>query len=327
MRQVSGLLVSLVIAFGLLAGCGAAPQSARTEPSQPASGEWAVPPAADFASGGASGIAPSAPAPAATAAPAAKPASSAYSTNNQASVPWDRMVIRTASLSLTVKNVDDALRSLRDLSRVHEGFIANSQTRQDRNQTVATVTIQVPARNFDALIQQARELAVKVQTEQVGSQDVTEEFVDLQSQLRNLQATEASLLKLLDRAERIEDILALQRELTNVRGQIERLQGRINYLQRRSDMSTLVVSLTPEGFARTDEPVWQPLRTVERAWRASLELIQGLLDVLLAAVVFLWWAVPLGALVVWLIRRRRSRRAQAPALQTAQPSGQPPSGT
>ena len=70
-------------------------------------------------------------------------------------------------------------------------------------------------------------------TEASGSQDVTEEYVDLGANLRNLQASESAILKLMDKATQIQDVLALQRELTNVRGQIERIQGRKTYLERR----------------------------------------------------------------------------------------------
>lgn len=166
--------------------------------------------------------------------------------------------------------------------------------------------------NFDAAINEIRKLAIKVESEVSSTQDVTEEFTDLESQVRNLQATEAGLLKLMARAERIEDILALQRELTNIRGQIERLQGRLNFLKRRVEMSTITVALIPEGAPRPgDRPIWKPLETAQNAWRASAVFLTALADIVIAVVVFFWWVVPL-AVIGWLLLRSRLRRRPRP---------------
>lgn len=306
MKRTVRLVLALAVIVGLLGGCSAAPAPESRS---------------------------SAPAPAATAAPAAKPAeaprqpgaASSDSTGRSpansyepgaSAAPWDRMVIRTTTLNLTVKNVEESLTAIRNLTQANDGYVAELSNSYRDDQMVATVRVQVPARNLDAMIDQVRKLAIKVNSEQTTSQDVTEEFTDQQSQLRNLQATEASLLKLMDQATQVSDILALQRELSNVRGQIERIQGRINYLQRRSDMSTLTVSLTPEALAQ--QPGWQPLKTAQAAWKASLDVVVGIAEVVVAVVVFSWWLVPLVALVVWLWRRR-PRRRPAPVATPAPP--------
>jgi hypothetical protein len=90
------------------------------------------------------------------------------------------------------------------------------------------MTIRVPAdsRTYSNTLERLRGLSTKVVEESVSSQDVTEEFVDLESSLRNLRATEARLLALLERAQKVEEVITVQRELTNVRGQIEKIEGR-----------------------------------------------------------------------------------------------------
>jgi hypothetical protein len=227
------------------------------------------------------------------------------------------MVIRTGNLTITVADVEATVASIRDIASGTESFVANSQTQYVSDRMTATLTLQIPARSYDSVVQQIRKLAQKVDVENTSSQDVTEEFVDLQSQLNNLKATEQTMIRLLDRATSMNDILAIQRELTNVRGQIERAQGRVNYLQRRSDYSTLAIRVQPVGSA-TDpfaSSSWQPLRTISRAWQASLQTIAAVADVALTLVVFLWWLIPVVALVVWLWRRRR--RAPRPVPATA----------
>ena len=78
---------------------------------------------------------------------------------------------------------------------------------------------------------------------------MTEEFVDLESRERNLLAAEESLLELYDRAESVEDTLTVERELTDIRGQIEEVQGRIQYLERRTATSEIVLHLEPVATA------------------------------------------------------------------------------
>ena len=85
-------------------------------------------------------------------------------------------------------------------------------------------------------------LGEEVTTDTVSGQDVTEEYVDLQSRERNLLAAEQSLLDLYNRARDVQDALSIQRELTGVRGQIEQIQGRMQYLKKSSDSSQISLS-------------------------------------------------------------------------------------
>jgi hypothetical protein len=148
----------------------------------------------------------------------------------------------------------------------------------------------------------------KVTTETSGSQDVTDEYVDLDANLRNLQASETAILKLMDKATQISDVLSLQRELTNVRGQIERIQGRKTYLERRTDMATITLSLRlpPVAAAPITGTSWDPVATALRGWQASLTVLRALASVAIVALAFSWWLVPVAALGVVVWRRRRS---------------------
>jgi hypothetical protein len=113
----------------------------------------------------------------------------------------------------------------------------------------------------------------------------------------------------LDKATRTEDILAVQREITNVRGQIDRLQGRANFLERRAAMSTITLHLEPEGGPVGPRPAasWRLSEVVTNAWNSSLRVLQGLLTVVVSVAVFSWWLLPLLGLG-WLALRRAGRR-------------------
>jgi hypothetical protein len=117
---------------------------------------------------------------------------------------------------------------------------------------------------------------------------------------RNLLAAEEGLLKLYDRAEDVEDALSIQRELTGIRGQVEEVQGRIQYLEQITASSQISVGIRPVAEA-PGSPAWNPALVAAKAWNASLRVLQGLANAVITALVFGWWLVPvlLGVLAGW----------------------------
>jgi hypothetical protein len=232
----------------------------------------------------------------------------------------DRMVIRTAQLTVEVQDMESALTHARAIASQAGGFVSASNTRiervDDQDRMVADLTLQVRSDSADSAMSDLRGLG-KVTSETSGSQDVTDEYVDLDSNLRNLQASEAAILKLMDRATQISDVLSLQRELTNVRGQIERIQGRKTYLERRTDMATITLSLRlpPVASTAVTGGAWDPVATALRGWQASLTVLRSLATFAIVAVAFGWWLVPIAAVGAYVWRRRHipSSRTAAPA--------------
>lgn len=301
--------------LGALPGRGAQPaESARPGPgAQPPKG--AAQPQVGVAAP--SGEA----APAQRAAAAARPATGAAADVAASTAPWDRMVIRQASVALQVENVETALQRVREIARAGGGFVSSSSTHiekvNDQERMVANMVIQVRSDAFDVAVQALRQMALKVESENGTSQDVTEEYIDLESNLRNLQAAEAAVLRLMDRATRVEDVLALQRELTNIRAQIERLQGRKRFLERRTEMATIAVSLRLPPLEVSKSPVkggrgWEPLAAAQRGWEASLAILRQVADGVIVALAFSWWLVPLVLLAAHLWQSRRARSRAAP---------------
>lgn len=268
--------------------------------------------------------APAAAGSAAGAAPAAADAvspnalsSSAAPSAAGATQSLDRMVLRTAQLGVEVTDMEGSLAQVRAIAQRGGGYVSSSTTRQERvngqERTVADLTLQVRSDVADSAISDLRSLG-KVTTESSGSQDVTEEYVDLDANLRNLQASESAIVALMAKATRIEDVLALQRELTNVRGQIERIQGRKRFLERRSDMATITVSLrlpsAEAGSGVTGAGTWNPLAVAARGFQASLGVLRAAADAVIVALAFSWWLLPFAAAGVYVFMHRR--RATAP---------------
>ena len=263
------------------------------------------------ATGGGPRVAAQAPAPAATAAPAAareaRPAAAPQGSPADAAAqpnlpPTDRMIIRTVSMTIGVSNVQDAYREVERIATEQGGLIAGSQVRQDGDRTTATVTIRVPAdpTTYRTTLERLRGIADKVVEEQAEAQDITEAYVDLESRLRNLRASEDSLLALLAKAQRVEDLLQIQRELTNVRGQIEQIQGRKQAMERRADMATITLQIREAGaIARGG---WNPGDTFGEAIAALLQAARALLTFVIWLIVWipLWGG---ALLLLWAVSR------------------------
>jgi hypothetical protein len=158
--------------------------------------------------------------------------------------PTDRKIIRNASLNLIVEDPEHAIARIQQIvAGVSGAYISNSDIRDPESGLPTTLTLRIPSEEFDAVIDETKSLAAEILRDTVNSRDVTEEYADIDSQLRNLKATEEQYLLILTQAEDVEDVLAVQDRLRSVRGEIEVLQGRINLLDNQIGLSTLTVVL------------------------------------------------------------------------------------
>ena len=151
-----------------------------------------------------------------------------------------RIIVRTADMVIVVDEIQAAIDEISQMADSMGGWVVSTDRSRRHD---GSVSIRVPAVSLDLAIEELRELARDVETEITTSQDVTDEYYDLQSRLKNQQATEAALIRLLDRAENVEHALAVQRELSNVQENVERLLGRIKLLEETSAFSLIIVSL------------------------------------------------------------------------------------
>jgi PKD repeat protein len=176
--------------------------------------------------------------------PATAPAPSMPSSGG-ADQSWagERLIIRTANIDLVVVDVTAAMGQIEQLASTYDGFVVSSNNWKDSDRLMGNIAIRVTAGHFDDTIKALHALAVEVKLESTSGQDVTEEYVDLSAKLRNLEASEAQLLELMKQAGKVEEILGVQRELVNTRGEIEQTKGRMQYLEQSSSMSLIQVTL------------------------------------------------------------------------------------
>ena len=226
----------------------------------------------------------------------------------------DRKIVQTASLQLQVEEVGASFEEVGRLATAAGGFVASSSFAYKGEDQIASVTVRVPAARFQEVLGGLRRLGVKVDGETSNASDVTEQYSDLSARLRNLEATEAQLLTLLGKATTIGDVLMVQDRLNAVRSEIEQVKGRMNLLDKLSDLATITVHLRPEVAAAKVDGGGQISDAVSEAWDASIEFLGGVAAVVVTGVVFLWW-LPLVGAPAYGVWRSLARRHSATALQ------------
>ncbi len=224
---------------------------------------------------------------------------------------FDRKIVKTAELGIRAEDVHESASQAQQIAVRSGGSVLSSQINQGDGSVYADLVLSIPAQEFEDALDELRGLGKEVITDTVKGEDVTEEFVDLESRERNLLAAEQSLLELYDRAKSVNDALSIERELTNIRGQIELVQGRIEYLEERTALSQITLSIQPVPSPEPSKPTWNPSRVVAQAWNASLLVLQTLASAVLSIIAFGWWLVP--ALVAGLVWWRRRNRGSSPA--------------
>ena len=224
---------------------------------------------------------------------------------------FGRKVVKTANLGLRSEEVRQTAAQAQQVTASAGGSVFSSQVYRGEDSVTAQLILSVPSEEFERVLDELRGLGKKVTTDTVSGQDVTEEYVDLESRERNLRATEESLLGLYSKAGNVEEALSIQRELTNVRGEIELVQGRIKYLDQHTAYSQITLDIQPVTSPPPPKPAWDPGDVAAHAWTASLGVLQTIATALISAIVFGWWLVPVlvGGLLWWRRRNRPSRPA------------------
>jgi hypothetical protein len=216
----------------------------------------------------------------------------------------DRMIVRTGDMSLVVADVITARDDIAKLAARFDGYVVSSSISGEEAEMRGQISIRVPDEKFDQALTELRGMAVRVKSENTSSQDVTEEYIDLQARLNNAEATEKQYLALLDKATNVEDILKIYDNLSQVRQQIEQIKGQMQYLERTAAMSIISVSLEPQASAKPlVHAGWSAWETLKSAVRGLVRAGQVLGTIAIWLLIFSpVWGTILG-IILW--RRRK----------------------
>lgn len=233
----------------------------------------------------------------------------------------DQRIIKTGEISLEVPNVTTALARVRAMALDLGGYVGGSQagTRDEP----ATLTLRIPADMFEEALSRLHALDGDVVVEATQEQDVTSTIVDLEARLANLKASETQYRVLLGQAVKIEDILAVQTRLDDVRGQIEQLEAQHKEVTGLADLSTLTVTLIPTALQQAAGR-WDPGKTVGDAFAALVDVGQNIGDgVIWFAIVWLPVLIGLGIVILlaWRFVPGLRRRGDATEVVAGEPEG------
>jgi len=235
----------------------------------------------------------------------------------------NRMIVKNADVRLMVKDTDSAIDRATQIVGDAGGYIVSSrvwyQDYYGNNLKYATITIGIPVDEFERALVRLRDLAVQVVDENASGDDVTEQYVDLQSQLVNLEATRARIQEFLKDAKTIDEALRINQELANIEAQIEQIKGRMNYLSDRSAYSTITINLEPEFPVLTPTPTatpqptatpipWKPGDTFKDAKNTVTVAYQGIANFLIWLVVVIVPIVLPPALILWALWKLLNRK-------------------
>ncbi len=182
----------------------------------------------------------------------------------------ERKIVRTSSMSMVVQNPSQITLQIAKLAEAVGGYLVSSDS---GSQNSASLTIRVPANQFEEVRAQIRKLGLRVDSEKVEAEDVTRQYVDQDATIRNLRAEEAGYLYILQQAHTVKDMLAVSEQLSNVRGQIEEQQAEFNALSKQIETVAISISLRTELKEQVFGLNWRPLYQIKLALRDGLDAV------------------------------------------------------
>lgn len=230
------------------------------------------------------------------------------------------LVIKSADMRLLVEDPDNAIERITQIVGDTGGYIVSSRVwnqpyADGKNYKYATITFAVPVTQFERALNRMRNLALQVIDENASGEDVTDQYVDLQSQLVNLEATRDRIKSFLDQAQNVDEALRINQQLSEIERQIEEIKGRINYLDDRSAFSTITVTLEPQLPALEPvpmpKPIWEPGETLKEAIEVLTHAYQNIADLLIWFFVVLLPIFGPPVLIVWIILKLIFRKKPA----------------
>lgn len=302
-------LLAILLPTLLLAACGrAAPSLEAPAPMGTMS--------SDFGVGGA-------PMQESFAAPAAPEALARDAANAPQSAA--RLVVRNADLSIVVADVPGRVTAIQKMAEAMGGFVVSSNmyetfTNSGEKVPQAQITVRVPQERLNSALDQIKAGAVEVQNESQNGQDVTDQYVDLQSRLKAKLAAEEQLTAIMKEAKRTEDVLAVYSQLQQIQSDIEVLRGQIKYTEQSAALSAINVTIVAEETVKPLEVgPWKPQGVARDAIQDLIDFWKGFVEVairffLLTLPALLTLAIPfvlLFLVIRWIVRKLRKPKAPA----------------
>jgi hypothetical protein len=205
-----------------------------------------------------------------------------------------RMIIRNANITLQVNDINRALDAITNLANNSGGYVVNSNISQNVGSTSGEISIRVPAEGLNNVLKQLKSLASHVTQETISGEDITQQYVNLQSQLENLQKSKSQLEKIMLGATKTEDVLKVHQQLSDTQGQIDVLEGQIKYYKESVALSLVSISL---NMSPTIQNEYQSQWRIVEAFKSSyVDLVNGLRNFTYSLIQIIVYFLPLAVL-------------------------------
>lgn len=225
-----------------------------------------------------------------------------------------RMIIHKAVMSVNVKELDKAQSNIEQKVEQYGGYIVESNVYQEDDQTSSgKMIVRIPEKNFEKFLVDAEGEAAEILERNVTGQDVTEQFVDLQSRVKSKRAVEERLLEFMSNAQKTDDLLKISSDLATIQEEIEVMVGKMKYLENQTSFSTIELSMYENRVVVPDIDS-KELNTWEKTQKQLATSTNALLATGSAFIVFFIGNLPvlvilvgIAVVVYWIIKRRIRR--------------------
>jgi hypothetical protein len=238
----------------------------------------------------------------------------------------DHKIIQNADLFIETETPKEVQARVATIADANGGFVVTSEFRQGSQASSTplesvTITVRVPASRFIGALQAIRAAGTRIIQEKVTGQDVTEEYIDLEARIRTQRALEGQFVEIMKQARRVSDALEVQRQLADVRTEIEKLEGRRRFLENRSSLSTITVTLqtapplvtaTTSGFGKDIKDAFGD------GVDTAVSIVVGLVRIVIVLTpVAILIVLPAAFIFRWVLRRYAWPQKHEPAAATS----------
>lgn len=219
----------------------------------------------------------------------------------------EKKIQRNANISIEVKNLDESIDKLNEIILLFNAeIISSNKGGMDFGQPYANIRIRVLSGNLDSAINEFKKLSTKIISENIYTNDVTEEFIDTEARLKIMKSTEDRFNSLLLKSETVEEIIQVEKELMRIRGDIESLEGRLNYLSKTTDTSEINLNLN-EQIPITGES-WKINDSFTSALQNLSSFAKWLADFIINIIVFIPAIIVIALIIIFLRKIIKNRK-------------------
>lgn len=217
----------------------------------------------------------------------------------------NRKLIKKGNISFESSDVNETKREINKLVSKYKGYIGNERINKEYDRITHSLTVRIPSDYFDSFLEGISSVTKELEDKTIHVEDVTEEFIDVQARIKTKKAVEARYEELLKRADSIEEILKVEKQIGNLRAEIESMEGRLRYLKNRIGLSTLNIDYYQkiEGKVKSEDSFGTKFKDgLYKGWKGLEYLVIGLAH--------LWTVIALiilGYFIYKFIRKKRSK--------------------